>query len=449
MKRSGWITTLLVLIIAIIMAGAASFLVWRWLDARDAAAASAAETVENMGQYGPSSESAAVLAAKAIEESSEGPTDEPMEGFSTEPSEDPSMDPAKAALTEPSQESETAREPSAEAAAEPAEELPVEPTSIPEDNPTDEPEITAPPKTMGSPYFVSLYSVELYNNRPRSQEAVSTEVKPETWEMWGVMSWHKDLTYMNTQLGDIPLLEAYKDDGKEKPLLLFLHGLGDDKESIIDALSDFAEAGYHAVAVDGFDQGDRLSAWSSVDTWAAMLITVGDIDPIIEYYQTVENVDTDHFVLGGFSIGAVEATAYLEIGSYKPAAVLAFCGMCQYDAWQVWQQENLAYGWLSSWWGSVWSFPEWQRSDYTGDKYKAILSMDISNNLDSFADVPILCCIGTADQYFNAGNIQYVVNLIKGTGNTDAECIVYPLETHRITDRMVMDSVRFLSRLDL
>ena len=442
----------LILVFALIIGVTVSMLLWRWLDARDAAAA-APETAESIADYDvspepasePASEPAAEASEEAAAESTEDSSAEPSAEAETEPSTEPETESSteSEATTEPS--SEATSEPSSEATEEPSDELSEEPAAAQEEKPAEEPAITAPPKSMGSPYFVSLYSVELYNNRPRAQEAVSTEVKPETWEMWGVMSWHKNLTYVDTQLGDIPLLEAYKDDGTEKPLLLFLHGLGDDKETVIETLSAFAEAGYHAVSVDGFDQGDRLSAWSSVDTWAAMLITVGDIDPIIEYYQTVENVDADNFVLGGFSIGAVEATAYLEIGSYRPEAVLAFCGMCQYDAWQVWQQENLAYGWLSSWWGTVWSFPEWQKSDYTGEKYKAILSMDISNNLDSFTDVPILCCIGTADQYFNAGNIQYVVNLIKGAGNPDAACVVYPFETHQITNRMVMDSVRFLS----
>ena len=340
------------------------------------------------------------------------------------------------------------RHPSGEAAGEPMEEpapsSAAESPEKPETEPEDETESIEQPIPTAVPLFVSLRTVDEINSRPRASTATTTEVRAETWEMWGVMNWHKNLTYMNTQLGDISMLEAYKDDGKEKPLLLFLHGLGDDKESIIDALSAFAEAGYHAVGVDAFDQGDRYSRFSSVDTWAAVLITVGDIDPIVEYYQTVENVDADRFVLGGFSMGAVEATAYLESGSYRPAAVLAFCGMCQYDAWQTWQQSNLAYGWMSSWWGTVWSYPENQERTYTGEKYESILSMDISNNLASFRDVPILFCIGTSDQYFNSSNIQYVANLIKGSGNADVKCLVYPFGRHKLTTRMLTDSIQFL-----
>lgn len=389
MKQRRQIMIALTLVILFAIAGTASLILWKHYDARDAQMQEAAETAELPTETAPSETPAASPAA--------------------EPSEEPSAEPEGNSSAEPGSPNQTA--------------------------------------PMGSPYFVSLYSVELINARPRAKEATSTEVKAETWEMWGIMDWHKNLTYLNTQLGDIPLLEAYVDDGEEKPLLLFLHGLGEDKETVIETLSAFAEAGYHAVGVDAFDQGDRLTKYSSVDTWAAMLITVADVDPIIEYFQTVETVDTEHFVLGGFSMGAVEATAYLQLGSYKPAAILALCGMCQYDAWQVWQQEDLAHGWMSDWWGSVWTFPEWQESDYTGEKYKAILSMDISENLDRYADVPILCCVGTADKFFNAPNIEYVVGLIRGSGNQNAKCIVYPYGTHQITNRMRMDSIAFLGSI--
>ena len=387
MKRRRRSMIALTLILAIAIAGGASLILWKHYATRDTPPQEASETAEIPAETAPSKTPAASPSA--------------------EPSKEPGAEPEGNSSAAPGNPNQTA------------------------------------PKE--SPLFVSLYSVELINARPRATEATSSEVKAETWEMWGIMDWHRNLTYLNTQLGDIPLLEAYVDDGEEKPLLLFLHGLGEDKETIIETLSAFAEAGYHAVGVDAFDQGDRLSKYSSVDTWAAMFITVADVDPIVEYFQTVDNVDADSFVLAGFSMGAVEATAYLQLGSYTPRAILALCGMCQYDAWQVWQQEDLAHGWLSDWWGSVWTFPEWQESDYTGEKYKAILSMDISENLDRYADVPILCCVGTADQYFNASNIAYVVGLIRGSGNKNAECIVYPFAWHELTDWMLADSLEFLN----
>ncbi len=421
MKQRRRIMIALILILALAIAGGTSLWVWHRFAKRDTEGEETAETAEVFPEENPSNV----------------PTREPVA-----PSADPSEDPSRASTAEPSEESagKPVTAPASESSQGPGTKLSEEPTEEPVS-----PNQTAP---MGSPYFVSLYSVELINSRPRAETATSTEVKAETWEMWGVMNWHKNLTYMNTQLGDIPLLEAYVDDGQEKPLLLFLHGLGEDKETIIEALSAFAEAGYHAVGVDAFNQGDRLLHNSSVDTWAAMLITVADVDPIIEYFRTAENVDAENFVLAGFSMGAVEATAYLQLGSYTPKAILALCGMCQYDAWQVWQQEDLAHGWLSDWWGTVWTFPEWQKSDYTGEKYKAILSMDISNNLNRYADVPILCCVGTADQYFNASNIAYVVGLVRGSGNKNAECIVYPFGTHQITNTMLMDSILFLNTIE-
>ena len=206
MKRRRRIMIALTLVIILVIAGSASLILWKHFGARAAQPQEAEETAE--------------LPAETV------PSEVPVASPSAEPSEDPSAEPEGNSSAEPGSPNQTA--------------------------------------PMGSPYFVSLYSVELINARPRAKEATSTEVKAETWEMWGVMDWHRNLTYLNTQLGDIPLLEAYKDDGKEKPLLLFLHGLGEDKETIIETLSAFAEAGYHAVGVDAFDQGDRLR---SIPAW--------------------------------------------------------------------------------------------------------------------------------------------------------------------------------------
>lgn len=403
MKRRRRIMFALTLVLALAAAGAASLWIWNRWSSR----APAQETVAE---------------SEAFEEYELLP--EPGSIPSTEP------EPAPPSIPEQSPPSEPETLPSAE------------PDELPEASEDPEPYVP-----LETPSFVSLYSVDMINSRPRAMTAVSSRLIPSSRTMRFTMNMHRDLTYLNTQLGDLPLLEVYKDDGEQKPLLLFLHGLGNDKESLISVLSAFADAGYHAVGVDAFDQGERYTEDSSVDTWAAVLITVADIDPIIEYYQTVDAVDADSFVLGGFSMGAVESMAYVETGSYRPSAVIALCGMCQYSAWQRWRQDDLTYGWLSSWWGTVWTFPENQTFWYTGDKYETILSMDVTNNLDSFADIPILCCVGTSDYYFNARSVQSVVQQIRDSGNPNADCIVYPFVTHQITNRMLTDSLQFLDRV--
>ena len=299
------------------------------------------------------------------------------------------------------------------------------------------------------PAFVSLYTVEEINSRDRSLTAVTTEAVSTSGEMQSTMDAHPELVYLDTTLGDLPLLEVYRETDEERPLLIFLHGLGNDKESVIPVLTAFAEEGYHAVGVDAFNQGERYSEQVNCDTWAAVLITVGDIDPIVEYFRDVENVDAEHFVLGGFSLGAVESMAYAEIGSYKPSAVIALCGVCQYSAWQPWQKTSVSYGWLSSWGNTVWTFPERQVSWYTNDKYDAIYSLDVTQNLDCFEDIPVLCCIGTADLFFNVRGVQYVAEQIEKSGNEDAECIVYPGGTHEITDTMLEDSLEFLDSVSV
>lgn len=309
--------------------------------------------------------------------------------------------------------------------------------------------VQEPAAASETPSFVSLYTVSEINSRARSLTAVTSEAVSTSGEMQSVMDAHPELTYVSTQLDDLPLLEVYKDTGETRPLLLFLHGLGNDKESVIGALCAFAEAGYHAVGVDAFNQGERYSPQTNSDTWASMLITVGDIDPIVEYFQTVADVDAERFVLGGFSMGAVESMAYVETGARKPAAVIALCGACDFSAWQPWQQETLAYGWLRDWKDSVWTFPEWQEFWYTDDKYDSIFSLDATYNLTSFTDVPVLFCIGTADRFFSAWGVQYVADQLGNTENANVECIVYPGGRHEITDAMLEDSLQFLSNISI
>lgn len=408
MKRYGRIMIVLVLVLVVAIACAASLFLWNRFNTRGDAPEAAADTTEDFGE--------------------ETDSPETSEFFASDLREDPIEEPKVWTIGTPEEESIE------------------EPETEPTETPIEEAEKNETVAPMVTPCFVSLYNVEEFNSRPRASTAVKTETVAASPEMRFTMEMYEDLTYLDTQLGDIPLLEVYRDDGTVRPLLLFMHGLGDDKESLITALAAFADAGYHAVGVDAFDQGDRCEDFSYVDTWAAVLITVADIEPIIEYYQTMENVTVDGLVMGGFSMGAVEAMAYVETGSYNPAALIALCGICESSAWQLWQQFNLTYGWMKPWDNSVLNFPEWQTLLYTDEKYDAILATDVSYNLDSFVDIPILCCIGTEDLFFDAKRVQNVMQQIEKSGNENTECIVYPFGVHEISNRMLTDSLQFLSR---
>lgn len=297
------------------------------------------------------------------------------------------------------------------------------------------------------PMTVSLFDVSRVNSRASSKTVVRASALQPTQEMQEAMNEHDGLRYESLQLGDIPVLEVYEDDGKEKPLLIFLHGLGLGKDSLLPVLTAYAEAGYYAVSMDAYDQGDRYSPLINCDSWAAVLITVCDVDRLIEYYETVPQADADSFVLGGFSMGGVEAWVYAEIGSHSPAALVTISGMCEYSVWQEWNRKELAYAWLRPWKNSVWAFPEWQDEFYTHEKISSITTLNITQNLRSFHDLPIFICIGTDDAFFNADNAESVADAIVNSGNDRVTFIKYDGVSHEITDQMIEDSIDFLEAL--
>lgn len=282
---------------------------------------------------------------------------------------------------------------------------------------------------------VTLYDVQTVNSRLRPMAAEETYTVADDWE---------GVTYRSVQLDDIPLVEVFQDDGKEKPLLLFLHGLGQSKERMLPALTAFARAGYYAVSMDAYEHGQRSSG-EMCDNWAAMLITAEDINEVVSYYRGAEDVEAENFVLGGFSMGGVEAWAYTQLGEYTPGALLAVSGVCELSAWQPDKLELLYSSWLARLGPFVTAVYGRQTPDYTNSKYEAIESLNITEHLSSYSDIPIFCCIGTEDSYFDSAAAENTVQAIAEAGNDSAVFKAYEGEIHRLTGQMISDSIAFLA----
>jgi dienelactone hydrolase len=273
-------------------------------------------------------------------------------------------------------------------------------------------------------------------------------VQPNESERAGdIRTEYKELCYSYLTLDEMTVLSVYKNDGASGPLLVFLNGLGLEKESLLPILSAYAEAGYYVASIDAYDQGERTSNEIYCDMWAAVLITVRDVDRVIDYFEDVPGIDTDNFALGGFSMGGVETCVYAERGEHTPAALLVFSGVCEYDAWQQDVRSKLTYMWLKPWKSSVWAFPERQTPAYSLDKYKLIRSMDITANLEHFNSIPIFIGIGEGDTYFYPETIETVAETIQDSGNETVNFTVYADTGHELTEDMVQDSVIFLSKI--
>ncbi len=144
---------------------------------------------------------------------------------------------------------------------------------------------------------------------------------------------YKSLTVKAYSIDGIHICDAEWNDGKKnKPLLIYLHGgwanraylyergVNEKKEFGKATFANYAEGGFRLITLDAAGLG--ASEAGPIDAFASNAETVGYIDRIIEYFNTVDNVDATKFVLHGFSMGGNTAYAYVTHGSYKPVAVI-------------------------------------------------------------------------------------------------------------------------------
>ncbi len=290
--------------------------------------------------------------------------------------------------------------------------------------------------------LVSLYDVARLNERKRSgvaRRAFDEGVVPTVWRAGEEPALRRESLWLD----DIALAELYMDDGREKPLLLFLHGLGQDKESSLAAAEAYAKAGWYVVCLDAFYQGERSPEAAYCDFWAAVSLTVADIDHVLDYYDTQASVSAERLVLAGYSMGAVEAWAYAISGEREPAALISLCGIGESACWQDWVRELLPYMWLKAWAGLVWAFPEQQTADYTAFKQSYIAALDASNNADALAGLPIFCAVGTQDKYFSADRAAATMESLAASGVSVSFCR-YEDAAHAVSSAMIDDSLAFL-----
>ncbi|MBQ2314759.1 MAG: alpha/beta hydrolase [Treponema sp.] len=162
-----------------------------------------------------------------------------------------------------------------------------------------------------------------------TEESLSEEVQNELKKAHNKPA---KLTVKALNIDGIHVLDIYTDDGKEKPLLIFLDGMGSKRGNFFYfwvngnlKACEYARAGIRIISMDAAALGDSDAGPLPVQGMYAE--TVHYIDRIIEYYNTVDGADASRFAIEGHSFGAGVAFAYGAHGSYKPRAILAKSGV--------------------------------------------------------------------------------------------------------------------------
>ena len=188
--------------------------------------------------------------------------------------------------------------------------------------------------------ILEKYTADGLLNRPRevSIQAFAGTLKEERvpGDVEKIVKKNSDnLTVKAYNIDGIHFLDLKLDDGKKKPLLIYIPS-GDapknqffwEEDGTSSRACACAMAGLRVVSID--TPGCGSSEVGPIDALASFAETVSYIDKLVEYYNTIDDVEAGNFALQGMSKGGNITFAYVAHGKYKPTAILSEAGIPDY-----------------------------------------------------------------------------------------------------------------------
>jgi dienelactone hydrolase len=159
----------------------------------------------------------------------------------------------------------------------------------------------------------------------------TTEVNRESPEKGYTIT---KLTFDGYKSEKIPTLISMpmKRRGKRLPVVIFLHGIGQNKNFLKEITSPFNQAGFAFVSFDQYTQGERKlvgkkSFLARLDAFAQRCAkTINETRRLIDYLSTHPDIDPRRIYLVGASYGAVTGTTVLAKDKRLRAGVMVYGG---------------------------------------------------------------------------------------------------------------------------
>ena len=139
-----------------------------------------------------------------------------------------------------------------------------------------------------------------------------------------------EVTYHTSNVNEIPVLEAYIDDGSVKPIVFLLHGVTGYKETFGYLLGMFAQNGYHAVAFDAMSHGTRNDGRHAF--YDIVEQTGKDTEVLLAYFSQNELIDVNNYGVVGFSMGGMSAYYLAAYGKYMPRIIAPIASTANFEA---------------------------------------------------------------------------------------------------------------------
>lgn len=177
-----------------------------------------------------------------------------------------------------------------------------------------------------------------YDREMNLQDSVKFINETETYKLY-------DVTYRSVNYKKVTgLLSVPKNTSKPTPVIILMHGLGDNKTADYIEYGNeyFTKKGYAVFRIDFNKHGDRvedeyeLSFTGEARYWSREVITqtVFDLRRGIDFMETREELDTERIGFLGISLGGITGTVFCGVEKRVKVPVIVLAG----------GQLNLMYG---------------------------------------------------------------------------------------------------------
>ncbi len=295
------------------------------------------------------------------------------------------------------------------------------------------------PEKLGQPFLEEI--------RPFTG-TVEEEAVPEAVQ--NAVSKYRGLTVKAYNIDGIHICDLYKDDGKKKPLLIYLHGGGENRSVFFTnvaedekknggkpSFNEYAMAGIRVITVDAAGLGD--SKEGPIVLLHCVAETVRYVDHILEYYNTVEDADASKFAIRGCSMGSDTTFSYVAHGLYKPVAIITDIGMTDFTRmpsgplFDCFFQGSNGYPYIMA--------------DMTKDQIMTFAQRYSPYHFpEKFEDVYILSGCGLDDQLHPAVTVKDFEKILKSKGYKNFKFVYEKNHGHWITNNTIQNSLSFLKK---
>nr|WP_315019748.1 alpha/beta hydrolase [uncultured Aminipila sp.] len=243
-----------------------------------------------------------------------------------------------------------------------------------------------------------------------------------------------EITSTTTYVQDIPVIETYMNDGKQKPIIIVQHGFKNKKESTIALAIRLAEKGFFVVSPDAYAHGERKEAPLSLVE--IIVKTSKEYDILLDNYAKDNRVNVNKLGITGFSMGGCITFHYAVYGKYHPMAIAPTISTPYF--------EQLIGSKLSR---SIYSSKQGLTIAEDIGTINKIDNYIITNSpfkdYKSLKDVDILMQNGKLDRYVNSDGVK-MLNHVLPEINPNVQLIMIPGTKHQVRPIMKDNIVEFM-----